>query len=253
MESILISCILALLHVSHSSNPATLCFKRCNMRTWQIIIANSSEILLLVNTVLCLIFFRRQSMSLKYFTILLLLSLIIQAAAHFLWMQKSPGNTKVNNLYLLHAYTLGEFILITLFYHPIFKERALWRNTVLGFLCIVSTLIVANSIFLQPITVFNSNAKTLTQSIFIAYATAFFLQETSNKENLYFPSLKTINSAILLYYAGSLFIFMFGNVFFQLDDFHKIFWVANALLYLIFQLLVFYAIWQFRQTKSTYS
>lgn len=170
-----------------------------------------------------------------------------------MWFQHHFYGIKVNNLYLLHFYTLVEFLLITLFYHQVFKHILIWRKNIFWFTGLMSLLIVANSIFLQPITVFNTNAKTLTQVIIVAYAVSYFIQATYDKLSSYLIVLKTINSAILLYYTGSLFIFMFGNVFFQLDDFHKIFWVANALLYLIFQLLVFTAIWQFRQTKSTYS
>ena len=187
------------------------------------------------------------------FTGLLLFSLCIEIITHIMWFQHHFYGIKVNNLYLLHLYTLIEFLLITLFYHQVFQDISFWKKNVFGFIVFVSFLVVSNSIFLQPITVFNSNAKTLTQSIFIGYAIAYFLQANSDKTDLFSTVIKTINSAILLYYAGSLFIFMFGNVFFQLDEFHKIFWVANAVLYLIFQLLVFTAIWQFRQTKSTYS
>lgn len=222
------------------------------MRIWQIIVTSSSEVLLLINVILSFIYLWRQSSMLRYFSGLLTFSLLIQILAHIIWFQHQ-FTKQANNLYLLHFYTVVEFVLISLFYHQLFQVNWFWKKLALWFIGFITLLIIANSIFLQPITVFNSNAKTLTQSIFIAYAITFFLQDTHNKENLYFSSLKTINSAILLYYAGSLFIFMFGNVFFQLDEFHKIFWVANALLYLIFQLLVFTAIWQFRQTKSTYS
>lgn len=187
------------------------------------------------------------------FTGLLLFSLCIEVITHIMWFQHHYYGIKVNNLYLLHFYTLVEFLLITLFYHQVFKHILIWEKNIFWFIGLISLLIIANSTFLQPISVFNTNAKTLTQVIFIGYAVGFFLNATHHQTESYHNVLKTINSAILLYYTGSLFIFMFSNVLLGLEQRHNLFWVANAVLYLIFQLLVFTAIWQFRQTKSTYS
>lgn len=217
------------------------------MKSWQFLITNSSEIMLLINIVLSMIYFWKNLPVLRYFCGLLSFSLIIQAIAKVMWLQK------MNNLSLLHLYTVGEFLLMSFFYFQIFDKNSIWKKQLGWFIGSVTALIIANSIFLQPITVFNTYSKTLTQVIYIVYAVVYFWQATNNQPHPFHSVLKTINSAILLYYTGSLFIFMFGNVFFQLDEFHRIFWVANALLYLIFQLLVFTAIWQFRQTKSTYS
>lgn len=216
----------------------------------QLWITNISEVLLLINAVLCAKYLWKSSLVFKIFTYFQLFTLIILIIAKILWLEHEH-NKSINNLPLLHFYTLVEFVLLTLFYHQIFNTIHLWRKYIVFFSALVLGLILANSIFLQPITVFNTYSKTLTQAIFIIYAIIFFSQSLHSQ--VFYPAIKIINSAILLYYAGSLFIFMFSNVFFQLDEFHRVFWVANALLYLIFQLLVFTAIWQFRQTKSTYS
>lgn len=218
----------------------------------QLWITNISEALLLINAVLCAKYLLKVSQAFRVWTYFQLFTLLILIVAKILWLEHDH-NKSINNLPLLHFYTLVEFALLTLFYHQVFNEIPVWRKFIVTFSALVIGLILANSIFLQPITVFNTYSKTLTQVIFIFYAVFFFSQSMHNRAQVFYPAIKIINSAILLYYAGSLFIFMFSNVFFQLDEFHRIFWVANALLYLIFQLLVFYAIWQFRQTKSTYS
>lgn len=222
------------------------------MSNWQFWITGCSEVLLLINTVLSVLYLWRSFDGFKYFVCFQVFTLIILVAAKLLWLEHEH-NKAVNNLPLLHFYTLGEFIILTMYYHQIFKLIPIWRKYILSFVVVVIGLILANSIFLQPITTFNANAKTLTQVIFIGYSVFFFSKEIYNRTDFLFSILKTINSAILLYYAGSLFIFMFGNVLINLEQLHSLFWVANAVLYLIFQLLVFTAIWQFRQTKSTYS
>ena len=223
------------------------------MSTWQTVISMSSEFFLLINVVFFFLYLWRHSDIYKYFSGLLVFSLLIEIITHVMWYQHKE-NKQINNLYLLHLYTVVEFIFITLFYNQIFKGYPFWRKYIYWFIFIVLGLIVSNSMFLQKLTQYNSYAKTLTQLIYIAYATGYFLTASHNKMDSTFKRITIINSAILLYYSGSLFIFMFSNVFFDLDEVHLIFWVFNALLYLIFQLLVFYAIWKgFRQTKSTYS
>lgn len=214
------------------------------MKSWQLLITNMAEVILFINIVLSLIYFWNRSNLLRIFSLLLIFSSIIQVVAKVMWLQK------MNNLPLLHFYTLGEFIIISLVYREIFSKNRFWQSYIFWHIGIVSSLIIANSIFFQPITVFNSNAKTLTQVIYMVYAISYFMQANYNAQH---HVIKIINSAILLYYTGSLFIFMFSNVLLGLEQRHNLFWVANALLYLIFQLLVFTAIWQFRQTKSTYS
>lgn len=220
-----------------------------NLQLW---ITNLSEFLLLVNTILYIRYLWKKSKIFKIFSLFQAFTLLVLIAAKILWLAHEHDKS-VNNLPLLHFYTLFEFILLTLFYHQFLKTIQGWRNWIVVFSILIVTLIVANSIFLQPVTVFNSYSKTLTQLVFICYAIIFFSQSMQNQLQVFYPAIKMINSAVLLYYAGSLFIFMFGNVLINLERLHSIFWVANAVLYLIFQLLVFTAIWQFRQTKSTYS
>lgn len=218
----------------------------------QLWITNLSEFLLLVNTILFIRYLWKKSKIFKIFSLFQACTLLVLIAAKILWLAHEHDKS-VNNLPLLHFYTLLEFILLTSLYHQFLRTLQAWRNWIVSFSILIITLIVANSLFIQPVTVFNTYSKTLTQVIFIFYAIIFFSQSMSNQFQVFYPVIKTINSAILLYYAGSLFIFMFGNVLINLEQLHSLFWVANALLYLIFQLLVFTAIWQFRQTKSTYS
>ncbi len=223
------------------------------MRTWQIIIASSTEIVLLINTVLFLICLFKVAPIWKYFSMFLVFSLIIEISSHVIWSKNNPFGI-TNNLFLLHILTLGEFILLSLFYNQMYKEVSTWQKNAGLFVLIVSGLIVANSLFIQPLYKFNTNARTLSQAIIIAYAVGYYLQATNEKLGKFSKGINIINAGVLLYYTGSFFIFMFGNVLLGLEPRHNLFWLTNALLYLVFQLLVFTAaIWQFRQTKSTYS
>lgn len=211
-------------------------------------ISTFAEILLLINIILYYFNFKFSKQISIWFNIFLILGLITQIISKILFINS------YQNLPLLHIYTLLEFIFLSLFYKDIITKEFFLTKYFNAFIIIMSVLIILNSIFLQNLYTFNSNAKTLTQVIYIGYALVYFFQAPFERSDLS-KLLNWINSAILLYYAGSLFIFMASSAFFQLTEMYRFFWVINALLYLIFQILLFVALWTFRQrtrTKSTY-
>ena len=154
---------------------------------------------------------------------------------------------EINNLPLLHLYTLGEFIFLSLFFEKLLNLFHIPQKNKLFFVALVCILILLNSIFLQSIYVYNSNAKSLIQLLLIVYSLLFFFQSSTKFEQASreLQSIKLINSAILVYYSGSLFVFMFSEYFQRLGDgIPQGFWIFNALLNLIFQVLILIAIWQ---------
>ncbi len=166
------------------------------------------------------------------------------------------AETTGNNLPLLHVYTLGEFLLLSFFYKGLLQDPKWLAQHFKKITLVIAALIILNSIFLQPIFQFNTYAKTLVQIIFITYSILYFfnLSDASHlfdKEQKY---LRLINSAILVYYSGSLFIFMFSNYFLQNNlDLPSGLWAFNAILNLVFLALIFFSIWQITYKKTTSS
>ena len=197
--------------------------------------------LLLISFVLILLYWNRLNTALKFFGAFIGLSFLVQTSAFTI-----PYLIKgYNNFWLLHLLTLGEFIFLSLFYYHLFKENDRFQKFIRIFLPIVSLLIISNSIFLEPITGYNSNAKALTQLFIISYAIYYFYI-VSTKEILtdnYNKALHIINSGILLYYAGSLFIFMFGKIAMDIVEW-KLFLIFNATLYFIFLIIVLIGLWK---------
>lgn len=166
------------------------------------------------------------------------------------------AETTGNNLPLLHVYTLGEFLLLSFFYKGLLQDPKWLAQHFKKITLVIAALIILNSIFLQPVFQFNTYAKTLVQIIFITYSILYFfnLSDASHlfdKEQKY---LRLINSAILVYYSGSLFIFMFSNYFLQNNlDLPSGLWAFNAILNLVFLALIFFSIWQITYKKTTSS
>lgn len=200
-----------------------------------------SDIALIVLSVNVAFFVKifRERTELKWFAMTLISALIIQILAHVFAYKYG------NNLPLLHLHTLLEFIFISLFYRQILFSKHRLSVYLLYFIGVVSILIVANSVFLEPLTGFNGNAKGLSQSLIIIYTILYFFSRISTEvreENMY---LNKINASILLYYSGSLFIFIFASFLAKNSPvLNHYFWEFNALLYLVFQLLILVATWR---------
>lgn len=159
-----------------------------------------------------------------------------------------------NNLPLLHIYTLGEFLLLSYFYRGLLTAPRFLSKNFDRITLFISLLIIANTLFLQSIYGFNTYAKTAVQFIFILYAILYFfdLSEQDTLELIEKKYLRLINSAILIYYSGSLFIFMFSNYFLQNNlNLPSGLWAFNAILNLVFLSLVSFSLWQiiYRKTK----
>ncbi len=214
------------------------------------IIINVSYLILGIQLITIILFvsrFEHFSKSLYIFTGFIAFSFIITSISLFMW------HNHANNLPLLHLYTFGEFLLLSWFYREIIGRPRFSTIKFNIFIGVVAALIILNSIFIQPLEEFNTYAKTLVQVVLIGYSILYFYYLTNQEDNevVEQKSLRLINSALIVYYSGSLFIFMFSNYFIENDD-NLIFWVFNSLLNLIFQLLVLIAIWRvaFRETKS---
>lgn len=217
-----------------------------------LLFADTAQVVLGASVLMYVIRFRHLPVEFKVLGVFLVVDLLTELFAGWLHARHT------NNLPLLHIYTLLEFVSLSLFYRAVFASRVRFQRYFWPFVGVVSGLVVANSIFLEPPTGFNSNAKTLVQITLMGYAVFYFFNaygKTDFSKPRYLAQ-GLVNTAVLLYNAGSLFIFMFAKIL-QLNKVglkaQQGFWMFNALLFLIFQLLVFIAIWKaaFRQTKSS--
>ena len=216
------------------------------------ILSISAQVCLLSCILLWLWRFRSLPTEVRRLGPFLIATLIINITAIIL------GRHMISNLFLLHIYTLLEVFLWAYFYNYLFKDLVKNKNVLPLLLGIVSILIVTNSLLLEPMSGFNSNAKSLVQLLFMS-ASIFYFFNAFGKIDLTKPlprSLSIINFAVLFYYSGSLFIFMFS----KLLNTNKVaqtqqhgLWAINGLIYIIFLMLIFTGIWiaTFQKKKSS--
>jgi hypothetical protein len=217
--------------------------------TLNLVAANLAVLVLSVNVLLFSLKFKELNAPFRGLFYFLILNLLTEILAFIF------SEYEYNNLPILHCYTLGEFILFSFFYRslsykPNFFTRHFWLIIGTG-----SLLIIANSLFFQPIFGFNSTAKTGVQISLIVYAVIYFYNLVADEQfaQLKSKSLRLVNSAVIIYYSGSLFIFMFSQISFGNEAIFKLFWIFNSFLYVTFHLIIFTALWIafYRKTPSS--
>ncbi len=196
-------------------------------------------LILLINVAFCI--FQRKKLNIPFKRLLyfLIWNLFIETLA-FICIK-----LEYNNLPLLHIYTLGEFLLLSYFFKVLVDKPTFLKKGFTYFIVAGSLFIIANSVFFQPIFGFNTFAKTFVQVIIISYAILYFYNLVENPlfSLQVSKSLRLVNSAILVYYSGSLFIFMCSNVYLENMEIYVPFWAFNALLNFLFQLLILVGLW----------
>jgi hypothetical protein len=216
-----------------------------------ILASHIGSAILLANVLLFVIRRRKMPLAVQRLGWFLLLSLATEIAAQALF------SLKINNLFLLHLYTLLEWLAWSYFYYYLFRHHVRFRKLIPYVSLTWAVLILLNSLFLEPLSGFNANAKTLVQLSLIAFAIYYFFTAFGkiDLDKAVPRSLTFINFATILYYSGSLFIFMvpkflqsLGIASAQINGL----WAVNALLLVVFHSLIFTSLWivAFQKTKS---
>ncbi len=204
---------------------------------------------LLLSCSLGLRYWHRLSRPLRLVVIYLIFNFLIEIGA------RAASIAYGNNLPLLHLYTFGECLLFSLLYRQILDDHSVFKRYFDWILGVALSLVVLNTVFLQGIFEFNSYAKTLVQVLIILCALdyAFRFSERDELDVAQSKPLRLINSAVLIYYCGSLFIFMSSQFYIQTGGALQILWDINAALNLIFQIMVLIALWKavFSQQRSS--
>ena len=131
---------------------------------------------------------------------------------------------------------------IFLFYLHIFLNK--YYKYYLG---LVGGFIILNTLYFEEINTFNTNAKVLVLFLILFFATNFFYNRSKKlmEVDVHEKAVRLINSALLLYYSGSFFVYLF----YKFTQNNKLFYsdkvlIFNASLYLIFTIIILIAILQ---------
>jgi hypothetical protein len=182
--------------------------------------------LLLINALLYIKSYRKNSVAFNIFTFYLSFILIIQLITSY------KGYFKENNIYLSHYYFIGQFVLLSLLFKKILKKRVLQKVITIILIFTLIALSVFYIIYPSSYYQFNIFEILLTSIPLILFCFLFFIQtiDGSDKKFIY------IISGFFLYVLCSTLLFSAGNLE---KDTRNIIWWTNSILYLVYQLLIF--------------
>jgi len=141
------------------------------------------------------------------------------------------------NLFLLHIYTVFDFIMLTLIFKPVIKP--IWFSLILITFPLIASL---NSIFIEHLRTENVLNRSVSAFILMLYPLAFFTKTLKEMKILKLEEypLFWISTGVLFYNAGSFFIFLFSKM---LTPIHNL-WYTYFGIHAIFTILlyIFYTI-----------
>jgi len=198
--------------------------------------------------ILGLITFKRGQKTIKYLIVLVALACLTESASN--WM----ADHKIPNLFLFHFYTPLELILFLVIYrlqlHPELPSKLfLW----IGVSCILLSLM--NTIWLQPLHVFNTFGRGLECIVLIYLSIMYLILRIRSKNNFSFKEepMFWINTAVLIYFPVSMVFLLMSNYLrenFSIE-FNSFIWNFHALLSFLQYVLFTIAIYtEWKRTKS---
>lgn len=144
-----------------------------------------------------------------------------------------------NNLWLFHIHTYLEFAVFSIIYTRLTRFEWL-KRIILALIPVFILFSFFNSLFWENVTGFNSIQRHVEGSLIILYALAFMLETRKYFGNPWHESPYLIFSfGVLIYFSGSLFLFIFGRKMFSTGD--DAYWALHGYLN-IFLNLVFTAV-----------
>ncbi|MES2781028.1 MAG: hypothetical protein V4651_14140 [Bacteroidota bacterium] len=193
--------------------------------------------------VLALVQYKRLNKELKIFSWFIFVSAIVQCFSLALWF------FSIHNLFLNHFFVPISAICIAIFYNSLLS-KFINSNVIWTVLTLFLLTTIANSVFIQPLTAFNSYALAIQCVLVVILSLATFLllmnygNQLTNEMNV--KSLNWINSGLFIYYASVLILFYFGDIIIKSFsmEVNRYVWLLHSLFYIIMSGCFFIGLWK---------
>ena len=185
---------------------------------------------------------KRYSRELRSIFYYLILAVVTQVVSYILWLNSKP------NLYLLHLYTILEFLILLWFYSIILK-RFIPRFVFLLLAILFPLFAITDSLLLGNIYTSNIYGRSVEALIFIFLSVSWFVKTVTSNENtrLSFPWINYINFGFFIYFSGSSILFSFQGFVTELaKPLRMNIYSIHSLLLVILYLLITMGLWKFR-------
>ena len=153
------------------------------------------------------------------------------------------GSRSINNLPLLHFYTMFELLILLLFFRKLFEQHRI-RRLINVLMIAFPLLCVGNFLFIQSILQYNSYPRPIAAVIIIGFCMMYFYKRLDI--NLHTGwTRQPINwmvSGLLVYFSSSLLHFAFLNLLYQKADRSVYFLFGNIHATLVMVMYLLFAV-----------
>jgi hypothetical protein len=200
----------------------------------------SGYLFLLINLILYTYSFFHKEKANVFFICYLFFAFIMQFSME--WMY----HLKLDNLFVINIFVIGQMILLSLFYASILKLKS-QKKIVKWSLCFaLLILIIQFFIDYKQFLKFNLFEITLTSLLIVVFALLHFYNMLTEPKTYYY-----ITIAIIFFMLGSTILYLVGNLTLSLsNDVKYLSWTFNAFLFLIYQLVILYE-WKVSFSKKS--
>lgn len=183
--------------------------------------------------VIALLNYKTFDNSLKILTVYFVLAFIFEAVSLYL------ARNKINNLFLFHIYAIIEFsLLVAFFSNLIYSQQA--RKKIYFFMATGFLFLIADSLFIQGITVFNSYGLFFVSATVLCMSIIFFKMLLDKGElGLNYERHKWIIFGIFITHAVSIIVLFFSNAISGFEKSNQyILWILRSVLVIVAKLFI---------------
>lgn len=212
-------------------------------------LANFSEIaqLSLVLPLIAIAFrFKRFTRPFWILCSLLIVAAIVSYTAYILY------KNRLNNMHLLHIYTILEYALWSIFYYQLFEKKHI-KRFIIGSIVVFIIFSILNTIFWQPLKMYNSYSRSVEGAFLLCFSIAWFYKVFINGKitKLEAHPVFWINAGVLIYFSGSFLLFISNNFLLELStqEFFQA-WALHGLFLMIHYIFIAIGIWLIKHKKE---
>jgi hypothetical protein len=195
------------------------------------------DCLLLINTIIYFIGFSQKGKAYKAFVFYLLFLFIIQS------LTEICASNNINNHFIATYYLFLPFILLSIFFYYLFSDLKTKKSLIVKYFSTAITigLIVQYCMFPHMYFDFNSLGLLVTTCAIIIYAVFYLFELVTKKLPFHYVTM-----GIFIYFISSSLIFASATTIVSFNvEIGSFIWKINALLFIVYQLLI---LWEWKQT-----
>ncbi|MEM1320833.1 MAG: hypothetical protein AAGG75_11290 [Bacteroidota bacterium] len=204
------------------------------------LIAQISAYIIILPFLLALLRIRGGNREQKLLSLLIFSSLFFEFAA----LAVGQAGLRLNNLFLLHIFTVIEFAFLVLIFRP-HLHPVISRPAGNGIIAAFTVFAIINSIFFEPLTQFNAFGRAIEAVVVIFLVLLCFsllLRSLKIRQPAQSP-LIWISIGTLIYFSGSLFVFIFSNYVLSSPKMSVTIWGIHAFISIVLKLFYTIALW----------